>query len=202
MDIIVIGKKSFKRSEPPQVVYCGQSRDEAMEAVYAAAKAGELVWFYFINPEPRTPITLPGPEQVAELEAIAARKRAKEQARLDAELKTADERAKGQKEADKRTAEAEAFAKEQAAKREAEAREFAKANPLGPVQDRTEVVSPNDLAASEDPADVAPEAEPVVDQSSPPSEEPVAAKEPTEAQPEPEPEKAAQQSRTPRRKRS
>jgi hypothetical protein len=82
MDIIVIGKKSFKRSEPPQVVYCGQSRDEAMEAVYAAAKAGELVWFYFINPEPRTPITLPGPEQVAELEAIAARKRAKEQARL------------------------------------------------------------------------------------------------------------------------
>lgn len=47
MDVIVLGKASFKASEVPQVVYLGNSRSEARAA--AAAKASEYSWIYQVN---------------------------------------------------------------------------------------------------------------------------------------------------------
>lgn len=57
MDVIVIGKKSFKESDSPVVIYCGQSRDEAHAAVQAAP--ADFVRFYFLNPLPYIPIRCP-----------------------------------------------------------------------------------------------------------------------------------------------
>lgn len=54
MDIVVIGKRSFNRNDRPEVVYCGQSWDEARAAVNA--KAGEFVNFYQISAEPYRPL--------------------------------------------------------------------------------------------------------------------------------------------------
>jgi hypothetical protein len=60
MDIVIIGKRGFGRSERPHVVYCGQSRAEADQAVQAAvnAQAG-FVRFYSVNAEPFLTLRVP-----------------------------------------------------------------------------------------------------------------------------------------------
>jgi hypothetical protein len=59
MDVIVIGKRSHNRSDKPEVIYCGQSRDEAKAAV--AATNGAFPFLYYINPEPFQRIETPAP---------------------------------------------------------------------------------------------------------------------------------------------
>jgi len=58
MDIIIVGKASHNRNDPPQIVYCGQDNAAAQEAVRAAAAAGKLIRFYALDPEPHRPITV------------------------------------------------------------------------------------------------------------------------------------------------
>lgn len=47
LDIIVIGRDSFKSASTPQVIYCGDSRSEAKAAALAADP--KFVWVYEVN---------------------------------------------------------------------------------------------------------------------------------------------------------
>jgi len=98
MDVVVIGKKSFKQSEPPVVIYCGQSRDEAYAVV--AEKLVEFPYCYLLDPHPykrltesvinpprREPVVLPKPEP----ESDAG------QAQLDAEKVAAEPEVQAEK---------------------------------------------------------------------------------------------------------
>ncbi len=53
MDIIIIGKPTHNRTEPPTVVYCGTDRNAAQAAIDGASD--KLVRFYELNPEPYRP---------------------------------------------------------------------------------------------------------------------------------------------------
>ena len=60
MDILIIGKRGFGRSERPHVIYCGQSRAEADHAVQAAVNARSgFVRFYSVNAEPFLTLRVP-----------------------------------------------------------------------------------------------------------------------------------------------
>ncbi len=50
MDVIVIGKKDFSRIAAPEVLYCGQSREEALAVV--AKVGGSYPYIYQVNPLP------------------------------------------------------------------------------------------------------------------------------------------------------
>lgn len=54
MDVIVIGKKSFRDNDVPHFIYCGTDRLAAQEAINASP--ADFVRFYCPNPEPWTPM--------------------------------------------------------------------------------------------------------------------------------------------------
>jgi len=69
-DYIVIGKTTFSRSAPPEVVYCGQDRPKALAA--AAATGGKYPWLYFVDAgefhriqTPRVPAPAPTTDAVS-----------------------------------------------------------------------------------------------------------------------------------------
>ena len=57
MDIIILGKASFNRTDAPELVYCGQDRGAAQEALRKAANERRLKRFYELDPEPHRPLS-------------------------------------------------------------------------------------------------------------------------------------------------
>lgn len=120
MDIIVIGKESHGKSDKPVVVYCGQSREEAIDAVIKAD--GKFERFYYVNPEPFQKIRSPEALRVERAESEARTKaRQNEEKDIHDRLRAEDEKVQAEK---KRLAEEEEAAREQY-RREEEEREAA-----------------------------------------------------------------------------
>jgi hypothetical protein len=77
MDVIVIGKRNFNRSDKPEVIYCGQSKLEALAAVEKTN--GSHPFLYYVNPEVFQRINAPGPKPVeaAEVEQHKSKSKSK-----------------------------------------------------------------------------------------------------------------------------
>ena len=70
MDVIIIGKRSFGRGDAPELIYCGQSRQEGLDAV--AKTNGEFPMIYHVNPEPFQRINPPERAKAAPAKTPAA----------------------------------------------------------------------------------------------------------------------------------
>jgi hypothetical protein len=83
MDVIVIGKKAFNRNEAPHVVYCGQSKDEAVKAI--ADTAGQFPYVYEVSPlefrriavPAAVPVSVPAPAPEPKTETAPKKKATK-----------------------------------------------------------------------------------------------------------------------------